>query len=56
MGGFKISPSAIITPFIAGHYQIGDSNLYVSRGIGTVGIPLRVNAPAEITLATLVRA
>ena len=36
-----------------GHYQVGNSQLYVNRGIGTVGIPFRLNCPPEITLITL---
>jgi hypothetical protein len=30
--------------------------LYVNRGIGTVGLPFRLNCPAELTHFTLVRA
>ncbi len=36
-----------------GHYQVGPIQLYVNRGIGTVGVPLRLNCPPEITVATL---
>lgn len=36
-----------------GHYIVGNSHLYVNRGIGTVGLPFRLNCPAEITVATL---
>lgn len=36
-----------------GHFQIGETQLYVNRGIGTVGVPFRLNCPPEITLATL---
>ena len=36
-----------------GHYLVGNSQLYVNRGIGTVGLPLRLNCPPEITVATL---
>lgn len=36
-----------------GHYLVGASQLYVNRGIGTVGLPFRLNCPPEITLATL---
>lgn len=32
------------------------SFLYVSRGLGTVGTPIRINAPPEITVLTLQRA
>jgi hypothetical protein len=30
--------------------------LYVNRGIGTVGLPFRLNCPAELTEFTLTRA
>ena len=39
-----------------GHYLLNDLQLYVNRGIGTVGLPLRLNCPPEITVATLRRA
>ena len=38
-----------------GHYRVGRSQLYVNRGIGTVGVPFRLNCVPEITLATLRR-
>jgi hypothetical protein len=37
------------TPFIAGMYRRNNSRLYVSRGTGFWGPPMRVFAPAEIT-------
>jgi predicted MPP superfamily phosphohydrolase len=39
--------------FPEGHYLLGRLQLYVNRGIGTVGLPLRLNCPPEITVATL---
>jgi hypothetical protein len=39
-----------------GLYRFGHMQLYVNRGIGTVGLPLRLNCPAELTHITLVRA
>jgi predicted MPP superfamily phosphohydrolase len=36
-----------------GHYLVGPTQLYVNRGIGTVGVPFRLNCPPEITVATL---
>ena len=39
--------------FPEGHYLVGGSQLYVNRGIGTVGVPFRLNCPPEITLMTL---
>lgn len=42
--------------YVEGHYQIGHMQLYVNRGIGTVGVPMRWNCPSEITQITLTRA
>jgi hypothetical protein len=39
-----------------GLYRFSQMQLYVNRGIGTVGLPLRLNCPAELTHITLVRA
>ena len=36
-------------PFVAGHYRRGDAQLYVSRGTGFWGPPMRLFAPSEIT-------
>ncbi len=38
---------------LAGLYRIGDTQLYVSRGTGYWGPPVRVGAPAEITRIVL---
>lgn len=42
--------------YVEGHFQFGHMQLYVNRGIGTVGLPFRLNCPAELTHVTLVRA
>jgi predicted MPP superfamily phosphohydrolase len=39
-----------------GHFRVGALQLYVNRGIGTVGVPFRLNCPPEITVATLRKA
>jgi predicted MPP superfamily phosphohydrolase len=64
----RISPARFITPYIAGLYRrpmSGDAAslfqqrhawVYVSRGLGTIGTPLRLGVPPEITLLTLRRA
>ncbi len=56
------SPARFMTPFVSGLFQRSSgvspdqqSFLYVSRGIGTVGVPVRLNAPPEITLLILRR-
>jgi predicted MPP superfamily phosphohydrolase len=43
-------------PYLRGRYALGEVQLYVSRGVGNSGVRVRVNAPAEVTLATLRRA
>jgi predicted MPP superfamily phosphohydrolase len=44
-------------PYLRGRYALdGGVQLYVNRGIGMSGIRVRVNAPSEVTLATLHRA
>ena len=50
------NPGRFLTPFVAGEYWIGDSALYVSRGIGTVNLPMRIGALPEVTLLRLRRA
>jgi len=40
-------------PYMDGLYQVEKVQLYVSRGIGDVGLGLRVNASPEVTLLTL---
>jgi predicted MPP superfamily phosphohydrolase len=42
--------------YVAGMFHFSHMQLYVNRGIGTVGLPFRLNCPAEITHFTLVRA
>jgi uncharacterized protein len=54
--GLKISPAALIYKQWAGLYSAGDQHLYVNRGLGTVGPPMRIGIPPEITLITLKKA
>lgn len=44
---------ALAQPYLAGLHARGESQLYVSRGTGFWGPPMRVFAPAEITLLRL---
>lgn len=39
----------LAVPYVAGHYRKGDAQLYVSRGTGFWGPPMRLFAPSEIT-------
>ena len=42
-------------PRPSGLMHIGGRLVFITRGVGTVGIPMRVNAPAEVPRLTLVR-
>jgi uncharacterized protein len=48
-----ITPASLISGYVAGLYSQDSSQLYVTRGIGTVGLPYRLNCPPEITVLTL---
>jgi predicted MPP superfamily phosphohydrolase len=43
----------LVTPFTKGLYQKPGSSLYVTSGLGTIGVPVRLGAPPEITLIRL---
>lgn len=49
------SPSQWVFEHWDGHYQAGSQHLFVSRGLGYVGIPFRLGMYPEITLITLRR-
>ncbi|MFZ0593665.1 MAG: hypothetical protein WAM39_24610, partial [Bryobacteraceae bacterium] len=42
-----------LTPYTKGLYRGTTSAIYVNSGIGTIGIPIRLGAPPEITLIKL---
>jgi uncharacterized protein len=39
--------------YVWGTYQVGPLPLYTNAGLGTVGVPMRLNCPPEVTLLTL---
>lgn len=47
------APHIATQPYIMGLYRRGPMQLYTTRGIGTVGPPVRFNCPPEIVLYTL---
>ncbi|NQU34198.1 MAG: metallophosphoesterase [Bacteroidetes bacterium] len=53
--GIPFSLSYFIRKNWGGLYKSNNSYLYVNTGLGTVGIPYRIDIPAEITLITLKR-
>jgi predicted MPP superfamily phosphohydrolase len=46
----------MITPFTSDLYKLGESSLYVNRGLGFTGPPIRIGAAPEIAVLTLRRA
>jgi len=53
--GLGWSAGRLITKYVMGHFRRGSSQLYVSRGIGVVGVPIRLFVPPEIALIELRR-
>jgi predicted MPP superfamily phosphohydrolase len=52
----SINPARFFTPYVYGAYRLGESAAYVTRGIGTIGLPARIGAPPEISLLRLRKA
>lgn len=50
-----LCPSRLVTPYIEGWFEKPGGRMYVNRGIGTIGVPMRMGAPPEITVYELVR-
>ena len=69
LGGRQWSPASLVTPFAAGLYRLPfgpegrggevaacppkSAFLYVNRGLGTFGLPVRLGVPPEITVLVL---
>ena len=49
----EIAPSRLVTPYVSGWFRKPGGRLYVNRGIGTIGVPIRIGAPPEITVYQL---
>jgi predicted MPP superfamily phosphohydrolase len=49
----SINPARFYTPYVYGLYRSGAAAGYVTRGIGTIGLPTRIGAPPEISLLRL---
>jgi predicted MPP superfamily phosphohydrolase len=53
-GNLNISFAGAVSKYISGLYETGSSKMYVSRGLGCVGLPIRFNCKPEITKITLI--
>jgi predicted MPP superfamily phosphohydrolase len=42
-------------PVVAGTARRGETTIFVSRGVGTVYVPYRLNCPPDVALLTLTR-
>jgi uncharacterized protein len=48
-----INVARYFTPFVQGLYRRENSSVYVSNGLGTIGVPVRLGAPPEISVIRL---
>lgn len=53
LGPENLTFARIYTPYIHGKYEKEGKQLYVSSGLGTVGMPVRIGADPEVTLIRL---
>ncbi len=53
IAGSNLNIADVTTPYTKGFYQLTNSSLYVNSGLGTIGVPVRIGAPPEITLIRL---
>jgi predicted MPP superfamily phosphohydrolase len=51
-----LNPARFVTPYVYGVYRAGGAAAYVTRGIGTIGMPARIGAPPEISVVRLRKA
>jgi hypothetical protein len=49
----NVSVARIFTPYVKGMYESGGARMYVSCGLGTVAVPVRLGAPPEVTIVRL---
>jgi predicted MPP superfamily phosphohydrolase len=53
--GVPLSPFRLVTKYLEGPFRRGRSRMYVSRGLGTTGPPVRIGSRPELTLFRLIR-
>ncbi|HEY3459028.1 MAG TPA: metallophosphoesterase [Bryobacteraceae bacterium] len=53
IAGANLNIADLATPYTKGFYELPGSSLYVNSGLGTIGVPVRLGAPPEITLIRL---
>ncbi len=53
VGNENLTFVRVYTPYVKGLYEKEGKRLYVSSGLGTVGVPVRIGADPEVTLIRL---
>lgn len=49
----SLNVARFATPYVYGLYEENGRSAYVTRGVGTIGVPARLGAPAEVALIRL---
>jgi predicted MPP superfamily phosphohydrolase len=49
----NLNLARFFTPYVLGEYRQGDAAIYVTPGLGTVGIPMRLGTRPEVTVIRL---
>jgi predicted MPP superfamily phosphohydrolase len=49
----NLNIATLYTPYTLGLYREGPASIYVTSGIGTIGVPVRFGAPPEVALLRL---
>lgn len=52
-GNTIVAPASLASRYLSGLYVRDNSKMYVTRGVGVIGVPFRVNCPPEITKIVL---
>ncbi len=53
--GEYLAVNRVFSPYVRGWYRRGIAQLYITRGVGTIGVPFRIGSPPEISFITLCR-
>jgi predicted MPP superfamily phosphohydrolase len=48
-----LNPARFYTPYVYGLYRLGRNQVYVTSGVGTIGVPVRLNTEPEIVFMRL---
>jgi uncharacterized protein len=51
--GANLNVVDLATKYTKGLYTVPGSSIYVNSGLGTIGVPMRIGAPAEISVIRL---